>query len=83
MSNAIKRLRNALEFLDMVRETPAHERPEGVMRDALRGMEEAAREAVSHPGACVPWRGRDGDLGACIYCGKKLDAITADPSVKP
>lgn len=31
----------------------------------------------SHAGACVPWRGRDGELGACIYCGKPTDAITA------
>ena len=45
-ARSIEVLRHALEFLDMVRDTPAHERPEGVMRDALRGLEEAAREAV-------------------------------------
>lgn len=33
--------------------------------------------AQKHVGACVPWRGRDGALGACIYCGKPTDAITA------
>lgn len=36
-------VRRAVEFMDMVRETPAHERPEGAMRDALRGLEDAAR----------------------------------------
>jgi DNA-binding cell septation regulator SpoVG len=46
VSRAIERLRHAIEFLDMVRDTPAHEMPEGVMRDALHGLEEAAREAV-------------------------------------
>lgn len=24
---------------------------------------------------CVPWRGRGGDIGACIHCGAKADAI--------
>lgn len=47
MNGAIERLRNAIAFLDMVRETPAHDRPEGVMRDALRGLEEAAREVAT------------------------------------
>lgn len=36
-----------------------------------------AEYAKNHAGACVPWRGRDGVLGACIYCGKQADAITA------
>lgn len=47
MNRAIERLRNAIDFLDMVRDTPAHDRPEGVMRDALRGLEEVAREVVA------------------------------------
>lgn len=21
---------------------------------------------------CVPWRGRDGNLGKCIYCNKQI-----------
>ena len=42
-------------------------------------QEEAQRAAAAknHIGACVPWRGRDGAIGACIYCGKQTDAITA------
>lgn len=44
--NAITRLKNAVAFLDMVRASPAHDRPVGVMRDALHGLEEAAREVV-------------------------------------
>lgn len=46
MNRSIERLQNAIEFLDMVRNTPAHDRAEGVMRDALNGLEESAREAV-------------------------------------
>ena len=46
MKRSIERLQNAVAFLDQVRDTPAHDRPEGVMRDALRGLEEAAREAI-------------------------------------
>lgn len=42
----------------------------------LMQAEEALRaeNAKNHRGACVPWRGRD---GACIYCGKQVDVITA------
>lgn len=29
------------------------------------------------PHVCVPWRGAGGDIGACVYCGIKVDAITA------
>lgn len=47
MNRAIERLSNAIAFLDMVRETPAHDRPEGVMRDALHDLEEAAREVAA------------------------------------
>lgn len=44
----------------------------------LQAAEEAARAAAAkrHAMPCVPWRGRDGALGACIYCGKMPDAIT-------
>ena len=33
------------------------------------------------PCACVPWRGRGGDVGSCIYCGVKvaLSAKEAHP----
>lgn len=30
----------------------------------------------STPHVCVPWRGRGGDLGACLQCGKVVDPIT-------
>jgi hypothetical protein len=45
----------------------------------LQKKEEAQRveNAKNHIGQCVPWRGRFGALGACIYCGKQVDAITA------
>lgn len=45
----------------------------------LMHAEEALRveNAKKHRGSCVPWRGRDGALGACVYCGKQVDAITA------
>ena len=43
----LRRLADALQFLDLVRDTPAHERAEGVMRDALQGLEAAAREVVA------------------------------------
>lgn len=51
---------------------------EAILSAAIQ-QEEAQRQehAKSHAGNCVPWRGRDGELGACIYCGKKPDAITA------
>jgi hypothetical protein len=39
-------LHRAVQYLDIVRDTPAHDRPEGVMRDALQGLEEAARELL-------------------------------------
>lgn len=26
---------------------------------------------------CVPWRGRGGDIGTCVHCGSKPDAISA------
>lgn len=50
-----------------------------VIRSAAIQQEEAQRvdAAKNHVGACVPWRGRDGEIGACIYCGKPTDAITA------
>jgi hypothetical protein len=44
--NRLSSLKNAIKFLDMVRDTPAHERPEGVLKDALHGLEEAAREVI-------------------------------------
>ncbi len=44
--SAVLRLRRAIEFLDGVRSVPANDRPAGVMRDALRDLEEAAREVV-------------------------------------
>lgn len=37
----------------------------------------AAIPAKSHKHVCVPWRGAGGDIGACVYCGKKQDAITS------
>lgn len=45
----------------------------------LQQQEEAQRQenARNHTMPCVPWRGRHGEIGACIYCGKKPDAITA------
>lgn len=36
-----------------------------------------AEYAKSHGGTCVFWRARDGSLGACVYCGKEADPITA------
>lgn len=41
--------------------------------------EEAQRKEYlkNHRGSCVPWRGRFGALGDCIYCGKQVDAITS------
>lgn len=44
----------------------------------LQAAEEAARAAAAknHRMPCVPWRGSDGALGKCIYCGKMPDAIT-------
>lgn len=38
---------------------------------------EEAQRAGKHAGACVPWRGRDGALGACVYCGKPVDSVTS------
>lgn len=50
-----------------------------VILSAAIQSEEAQRSiaAKKHLGACVPRRGRGGDLGACIYCGEKPDSITA------
>ncbi len=46
---------------------------------AAQIQDEAQRKqaAQEHKGPCVPWRGRGGELGACIYCGQPVDAITA------
>jgi hypothetical protein len=51
---------------------------QAVIQSRLMQAEEAKRaeNAKNHVGPCVPWRGRDGKLGACIYCGK-MDAISA------
>lgn len=43
MLDKLNSLQNAIDFLDAVRDTEAHYRPEGAMRDALHGLEEAAR----------------------------------------
>lgn len=50
-----------------------------VILSAAIQQEEAQRKvaATVHDGACVPWRGHGGETGACIYCGKPTDAITA------
>lgn len=47
-----------------------------ILSAAIQG-EEAQRAGEDHKGPCVQWRGRGGDIGSCIYCGKKPDAITA------
>ncbi len=55
-----------------------HEEHQAVLSRLMQAEETQRREnAEKHQGACVPWRGRGGTLGACIYCGKRLDAITA------
>lgn len=35
-----------------------------------------SENAKNHKFECVPWRGKDGEIGACIYCGKMPDALT-------
>lgn len=52
---------------------------QNVILIAAMDREEAQRKtaALEHKGPCVPWRGRDGELGRCIYCGERADAITA------
>lgn len=54
---------------------PMNETPEQTLA-RLQVAEEVARAdaAKNHHMPCVPWRGRDGALGACIYCGKMPDA---------
>lgn len=54
---------------------PVNETPEQTLA-RLQVAEEIARaDAVkNHRMPCVPWRGRGGALGACIYCGKMPDA---------
>lgn len=46
-----------------------------VILSAAIETEEAARQK-QHPGPCIPWRGREGAIGCCVYCGKPVDAIT-------
>lgn len=50
-----------------------------VLLSQLMQAEEAQRaaNAKNHIGSCVPWRGRDGAIGICIYCGTPVDPITA------
>ena len=51
---------------------------DAILSAAMQSEEaQSADAAKKHPGACVPWRGRDGELGSCVYCGKPTDAITA------
>lgn len=50
-----------------------------VLQSRLMQAEEAKRaaNARNHTMPCVPWRGRDGAIGLCVYCGKQVDPITA------
>jgi len=52
--------------------------PKVRLSDAMQAEEAQRSERFkNHPFECVPWRGAGGDIGACVYCGKKPDAITS------
>ena len=63
------------ERADLRLDGPVNETPEQTLA-RLQVAEEIARAdaAKNHHMPCVPWRGRDGALGACIYCGKMAEA---------
>jgi hypothetical protein len=48
-----------------------------VLSMAMVSEELQRKEYVrNHKFECVPWRGAGGEIGSCIYCGKKQDSIT-------
>lgn len=50
----------------------------GTLSKLMQAEDQQRQEAAkNHQFACVPWRGRGGELGACVYCGKQPDPITS------
>lgn len=53
-------------------ENTSHPAHGSATQPAVAALAPQCAAAPKRPGACVPWRGRGGDLGACIYCGEMI-----------